>query len=70
MPPLPHAVSLCAVWQTPDLVQSVQVVSLQTLPMQVAGVAHEAQDAPAVPHAELALPPWQAPLESQQPAQL
>jgi len=51
-------------------VQVLQVVSLQTLPMQVAGVAQAPQVAPLTPHAVLAEPVWQAPEASQQPAQV
>ena len=70
MPPLPHAVSLSAVWQTPALVQVAQLASLQAPPVQVAAPRHPVQAAPPIPQTAVVVPPWHVPLVSQQPAQL
>ena len=64
------AVSVCAVWHVPGLVQRVQLVSLQTLPTQVAAPVQVTHISAAVPQAVVAVPGWHTPVELQHPAQL
>jgi hypothetical protein len=71
MPDFPHAVLLSEVSQVPSLfVQPWQLGFEQRLPAQVWLVLQVAQTEPPLPHAAALLPERQAPVASQQPAQV
>jgi hypothetical protein len=73
-PPLPHAVELLPVWQTPvesqqpvGHVDALHVVTLHAPPLQLSPTGHDVQALPPVPHAVVLVPDSQKPRASQHP---